>query len=195
MVDMRQKVQLFQKGDQGAFRALVEWMQDEAFRAAYLWSRDRTTAQDIVQIAFLKAWEKRSNLRNPALFKSWFYRILLNSYRDLVRNKSHSEQTFGLCADPVTSNHGHGILLFSAPSRSPEEAMVHRERQMELDTLIMALPELDRQILALRYGRGLKLSEVAAVLNLRQGTVRSRVHRALKHLRSTLTAQLSDEGR
>lgn len=164
-----------QRGDTGALREMVELQGPELFRAALAWTRDRGVAQELVQTTFVRAWQRRESLADPGKAGAWLYAILSNAYRDWCRRKSRREVT----SDDVIRSVERQA---AQPSSTPEQRLLQSEQQLELHAAIRTLPQLDGQILALRYGNELTIDEIAQALHLKPNTVKSRIRRALRRL-------------
>ena len=167
-----------QNGDRDAFRYLVERYKDVMFGTAVLMTGNRALAEEQVQEALLSAWRgiRRFRLGNPA--KPWLLRILVNAV--LAQQRRRSVQTVRL--------NGNGPEEPGYGSPDPTETLDALENRMALRRAIGALSPDHRQVVALRYFAELTVPEVAKTLGVREGTVKSRLHRALAILRQQLDA-------
>ena len=160
----RELVSHAQRGDGGAFAALVRPHEEIAFRLAYVITGSAAEAEDATQDALLKAWRALGRFRRDAPFRPWLLRIVANESRN--RRRSAGRRT--------------RLVLRAAHERPPEGEPV--DRGALLDAL-NALPEEAQAVLACRYLLGLSEHETAVALGLRHGTVKSRTARALDRLR------------
>ena len=122
---------------------------------------------DVVQTAFLKCWERRGDLRDPAAVRSWVATVAVNQARDHWRRRKPWAPLPELEAPAV---HGSG-------------------GQTHQDLILAALQHLDydmREVIVLRYFQDKSLGEVAALLNIPEGTVKSRLHSAKAKLKPWL---------
>lgn len=147
---------------------------DGAYRLAILILRDPSAAEDAVQEAALLAWDRRRALRDGAAADGWFTRILVNVCRDELRRRARRPRVVAL--DPEA----HG---------SPSEAV----GDPDLSAALIRLSPDEQGLLALRYGRALTVPEIADQLHIPEGTVKSRLHAALQHLRAALDAERRSE--
>ena len=163
-----------QEGDREAFHYLVERYKDVLYGTAYLMSSNRALAEEHVQEAFLSAWRGIRGFRRGRPLKPWLVRILVNLV--LANRRRSSVPTAPLEESTQAIEQAH----------SGDEM-----RALEIsETIRRALASLNREhreVVVLRYFADLTIPEVARSLKLRQGTVKSRLHRALQQLRSQLS--------
>ncbi len=165
-----------QKGDRDAFRHLVEQYKDLLFGTAVLMTGNRATAEEQVQEAFLSAWRGIRNFRLGKPVKPWVLRILINTVLSSRRKKSL----------PTTYISDQGPDEPDTTEGGPEETLDALERRLYVRRAIAQLSPEHRQVVALRYFAQLTVPEVAQTLGLKQGTVKSRLSRALRNLRRHL---------
>jgi len=159
-------------GDKPAFEDLLRPVIVPAARLAYGMLQDRAEAEDVVQESAVKAWRKLGNLRPGADFKPWFLGIVANQCRTVRRGSWWSV-----------------VRLQSAPAvdrLGPEEVAV---RSMDLGRALAAIPPGHRAALLLHFYLDLPLDDVAAALGISVSGVKSRINRALKHLRPLLQSR------
>jgi RNA polymerase sigma factor (sigma-70 family) len=155
-----------------AFARLVDGGLDRAYRLAAVILRDPVEAEDATHDAALLAWRRWDELRDPIRFEAWFGRILVNACRDRLRARRRRLV---------------GIGRFGDPSTEPDIAEAVERRDRVARTLDR-LPADERIVVALRYGVDLPAADIAALLGCPEGTVKSRLHRALRRLRDALEA-------
>ena len=161
-------------GDTGranAFRRMAEQHLGRSYRLARAIVFEPAEAEDAVHDAFVLAWRNWSTLRDPSRFEPWFDRILVNTCRNRLRTRARGRVT-------DISNE----LDLAAPT--DQYAASHDREQ-----LTAALTRLDpdhRVVVALRFFADLTIDEIAIRLNLRPGTVKSRLHHAMRRLRAVL---------
>ena len=153
-----------------AFRALADRHLDASYRLARAILGDPAAAQDATHDAFVQAWKSWASLRDPAKFEQWFDRILVNTCRNRLRHATRwrtedlSPELSRTADDPYRQTDDRDLLSGALARLSPEH----------------------RIVVALRFYRDLTIDEIAAKLNLRPGTVNSRLHYAMKRLHSWL---------
>jgi RNA polymerase sigma-70 factor (ECF subfamily) len=153
------------------FRRLADERLDASYRLARAILRDPLAAEDAVHDAFVMAWRKWADLRDVAKFDAWFQRILVNTCRSHLRRTSRIRLT-DLSAAP------HPVIEDRDIAASPE--------RQAIEQAIGDLSEDHRVVLALRYYRDLTVDDIASLLDIRPGTVKSRLHHAQKRLRIAL---------
>lgn len=158
-----------------AVRLLLMSRIDDAYRLATFILHDRVAAEDAVQEAALLAWDRRRSLRDLGAADGWFGRIVTNVCRDELRRRARRPRITVLDPD-----------LGIASSAPPDG--------VDLGPAIERLTADEQALLALRFGREFTVPEIAAHLRIPEGTVKSRLHTTLQHLRAAIDAERrSDE--
>ena len=162
-----------------AFEPLVRRYQNAAFAVALGFLRNRTDAEDVVQEAFVSAYCKLSQLKNPATFGSWLHRIVVNR-----------------CKDWSHKNRARRVVRVDSNSESvsgeyPAAARNHRKyiESLELWNVVEKLPEHYRQVVTLYYYTGFSLKEIAAFLDIPESTARGRLYQSRIRLKKVLSPQ------
>jgi RNA polymerase sigma-70 factor (ECF subfamily) len=169
-------VDLARDGDVRAYEELVTRYRELAYRVAWLVTRERGEAEDAAQEAFVKAYLALPRFRPGAPFKPWLLRIVANEARNRLRSSRRRDTLAGRAAAAEPGD--------AAPS--PEAAALALEERRLLLVALERLPERDRLIVAYRYLLDLSEAEMADVLDVRPGTVKSRLSRAMTKLRAEL---------
>ena len=165
-------------GDTDAYAHLVHRHAPVAVRTAALLGAG-ADAEDVVQEAFVKAYAALGGLRPGAPFRPWFLRIVANETRNLHRSagrRSARERRAWQRSEP---------LLLAAPG-DPADAVLAAERQARIVRGLAQLSAAQREVVTCRYLLDLDEAETAAVLGWPRGTVKSRLHRALRRLQAGL---------
>ena len=166
-----------QDGDREVFRHLVEQYKDVLFGTAVLMTGNRAVAEEQVQEALLSAWRGIKGFRRGSPVKPWLVRILVNAV--LSQQRRRVVTTIQL--------DGSGPDTPDLGIPDPAETLDALEDRLALRRAIAGLGADHRQVVALRYFAGLTVPEVARSLGVREGTVKSRLHRALAVLREQLS--------
>ena len=164
-------IQRCQQGDREAFHWLVQQYGDLAMRLAYIRTRDREQAEDIIQDAFIAAWRAMPLFQAGRPFRPWLLRIVLNQCNMSLRRKT-------LSTVPLEQT------TLYAQNSDPEQRAAHDEARLHLRTALATLPDEQRQVVDLRYFADLSVPEIAQIIDCPLGTVKSRIHRGLASLRA-----------
>lgn len=174
-LDEYELIDLAKEGDVRAYEQLVVRHQQIAVRTAYLIAG--SDAEDAAQEAFVKAFYSIKRFRDGAPFRPWLLRIVANEARNRRRSfRRRTDLDLRLTQDRPSGD--------AAPS--PEEAVIANEFQRELLGALQALKERDRLLIGYRYLLEMSEAEVAAVMGIPKGTVKSRLSRGLVRLRNQL---------
>jgi RNA polymerase sigma-70 factor (ECF subfamily) len=170
----RDLVQRAMGGDHDAFSALVAPEIDRLHGLAGLILRDASRAEDAVQEAMLRAWRDLPRLREPDRFMAWLRRLVVNASHDEGRRLGRRRRETALGPDhhPATA----------------DAASTVADRD-ELGRGFRRLSEEERAVIAMRYYLDLPSGDAAAALGMREGTYRSKLHRALRTLNAALAAE------
>lgn len=179
-LDDSELIERCRAGDLSAFEPLVEKYRQRVWRLAYQILRDREEAWDVAQEAFVRAYQALPRFRQAAAFSTWLYRITTNAALDLVRRRP--------AIPPVELTADH-------PARDdPEAEAQRREIHRRVHAALGHLPPEYRAAVVLRDLQGLEYVEVARILQVPIGTVRSRLSRGREALRAQLTDLVAAEG-
>jgi RNA polymerase sigma-70 factor (ECF subfamily) len=151
---------------------LVTRHQLAAMRIAYLLVQDTGAAEDIVQESFLRAFHAAPRFRAGAPFAPWFHRIVLNCARQYLRSAGRRRET----SLDAAAGRGLRLPVASDPLRSAER----NERRQAVAAVLATLTQKQREALVLRYYGGYGAGEIARMLGVPGGTVRWRLHAALR---------------
>jgi RNA polymerase sigma-70 factor (ECF subfamily) len=163
-----------QRGNIDAYEEIVQRYQQLAFRTAYVITRSAAEAEEASQDAFVKAYRALGSFRTGAQPRPWLLRIVANEARNRVRSAGRRQRLELRLAE--------GFRLGDA-APSPEAAAVDADERQRRLALVNELDENDRQVIASRYFLELNSEEAAAALGIPEGTVKSRLARALSRLR------------
>ncbi len=168
-------------GDVAAYELLVARHSAVAHRlAVFLGARDE--ADDVLQIAFVKAYQALGGFRDGAAFRPWLLRIVANETHNLTRGRGRrAAAALRLEALAETERAGE-----------PVDAVLGAERRSALLAAVRDLSEKERLVVTYRYFLELSEAETAEALGWPKGTVKSRLSRALAHLQGHLTQRLGD---
>jgi len=176
--------------DATAFAQLVGRWENPIQRLCTRMTGDAHRGQDLAQDTFVKVFAQRKNYQPSGRFSSYLWRIALNlCYDELRRIRRRGEAS-------LHDESGDGFaLLDSQPSADPgpDRVAVAEERAETVRQALLQLPETYRSVLVLRHYEDLKFREIAEVLDIPEGTVKSRMAEALNQLGRLLLPKLNDK--
>ena len=145
------------------------------FRTAALITRDHGLAQDAVQETFVRAWRNLESFRRGTNLRAWLTRILVNYISNQRRRKQPPQVELD------------AAMQVRSPDAGPEQSLVAGEVRDALLSGIASLPVEQRIAVVLRFYGGYSVPEIAEATGWREGTVKSRLHRAMRALRDGLS--------
>lgn len=166
-------------GDMDAFGELMKRYEKPALRAAWLICGNVADSEDIVQEAFTTCYLNRKKLRDPAAFKTWFYRILTRSAWKICKRSERERPE----EEPASEQ--------ADPGKSILENCVMKEEERILYEAVEKLPPKQKTVLILYYYNNMPIREIAKVCGVFEGTVKSRLFHAKEHLKELL---MQEEG-
>jgi RNA polymerase sigma-70 factor (ECF subfamily) len=166
-------VERAQRGDRDAFASIASASVDRCYALAYRILRDPHRAQDATQQALLGAWRDLATLRDPERFDAWLHRLVVNACYVEARGERR-------WAAKVR-------MLHLEPETSPDVARSVVARD-ELEDAFRHLSPEHRAVVVLHHHLGYPLTEIAETLGIPAGTARSRLHHAIRQLRTVLDA-------
>lgn len=180
-------------GERTFARLLDRRALDSAYRYATLVLGDRAEAEDATHDAALSAWRKLSDLRDPERFDAWFGRILVNACRDRLRARRRIPRATPHAGtarfEPADLRELELEAGGSAAWDDPAERFARRDA---LGAALRSLSVDHREVVVLRFWADLTVDQIAERTGVRVGTVKSRLHYALRELRGAIGA---DDGR
>ena len=170
------------QGDADAFEQLLLRYEKKTYHLALRLSGTPEDAEEITQEAFLAAWKGLPSFREEASFATWLYRLTVNAANDFFRRRKTPGTVVAL--DDVDN-------LLEIPDRRylPEDEVQRSELREDVQKALQELSPEHRSVLLLRELQQLQYEEIARVLQLDLGTVKSRLYRARNQLREILTAR------
>jgi RNA polymerase sigma-70 factor (ECF subfamily) len=178
----KELVALSQQGQRDYFEILIQRYMEKAFHIAFNFTRDRETAKDLSQDAFLRAFAKINHFDGRSSFYTWFYRIVVNLCLDHARRRGRvSWQSL----DDMGEESGEQQQLADMTFAPDQEAMAG-EAKRKVDATLEAMPKKQRTAFLLRNHQGLSITDIAQVMKTTEGTVRVYLHRAVAALRQSL---------
>ena len=171
-----------QRGDPEAFGQLMEPLEQLIWRVCWHYTGDREASSDCGQDAMIRIWRSLDNYRGDCAFESWVYRIAANCCMDWLRKKKRDRS---VSMEPMREQG------FDPADTSPgtEDQVIARDDRRRLREAIALLPDDQREALVLTQLERVPYDEAARMLDVSEGTVKSRVNRAKARLREILTSE------
>lgn len=181
MTDLREQkwIAAAREGDQGAFEELVRLYEKRVLALTQRMCKNPEDAAEAAQEAFFAAWRGLKNFRGDSSFSTWIYRLASNACVDLLRREGKRQAAVSLDNEELN-------LDLPSPLPSPQEEAERQELRERIEAGLQALPPEYRAALVLREIQQLRYDEIGQVLNVDIGTVKSRINRGRKKLRSFL---------
>ncbi len=189
-----QLMERFRDGDEEAFRQLVARFQKPLINFFYRLTWDRFTAEDYTQEVFVRLVRSRKSYRPTARLSTYLYRIAKNYWIDRCRQRA-AAPAVGSLDRPIRESEGRPTALkdtVEARTGRPDEMLHRKEIRERVKEAVGRLPEDLRLVFVLSENQGLRYAEIAEVMEIPVGTVKSRMHAAVRRLRRMLK-DLDDE--
>ncbi|HUW59745.1 MAG TPA: RNA polymerase sigma factor [Candidatus Bathyarchaeia archaeon] len=161
-----------QEGDVAALDELIRRWQERLWRHAWRLTGDREAAWDVLQETMMAISRGIGRLVEPAAFSSWAYRIATNQSRDHLRRKRRQQVS---------------LESYFAEQLNEQRAAPSPIQAIDLHTALEQLPAPQQTLVSLRYQEGFSVSEIAGILAIHEGTVKSRLYVARQQLRALLS--------
>ncbi len=187
-------IEAHRRGEKGAFDVLVKRHEARVWRLACRLLGDSDAALDAAQEAFVKAWKALPRFKGESRFSTWLTRIAINQCRNELRRRRTVKHTQPLSLDaaPRGAERPPSETL-AACGPEPWEVARGREVNRALEAALSDLEPDSREVLLLRDAEDLSYEEIAEILDVPLGTVRSRLHRARADVRRRMGAAIDAE--
>lgn len=185
-------VRALQHGSEGAYETLLSRFQQPVYNLALRLLCDPSDAADVVQEVFLKVFRNVGHFRGQSSLKTWIYRITVNEAHNQRRwFFRHRQREVGLEEEPEEARSMAQVLPDG--SQSPFDYVFDRERQNMIEDALSKINPTFREVVVLRDIADLSYDEIADVLQLSLGTVKSRILRGREALRQELANRLEPQ--
>lgn len=153
------------KGDDQAFLEIMQLYKDSLYRTAFAFLKNEHDALEAMQEITFRAYQKIHTVKEPAYMKTWLVRIMMNYCQDQLKKSKR----------------------FSASENLQSIGFNEDTTHLEMEEAIASLSSVEQQLIFLKYFQDTKIKEIAELEKIPEGTVKSRLHKALKTLRNFLT--------
>ena len=180
-------VRRLQANEDAAYDELVQTYSASIFHVAYRMLGDTTEASDVAQEVFLKVFRNIGGFRGKAMLKTWIFKIAFSETLNQLRWWRRRQRFTMVSLDEQPNGAGSGFRDIVAGSDStPEQTLQAKEEEAAIQQALLRLPPRHRSIIVLRDIEGLSYYEIASVLGVSVGTVKSRLARARGDLKKSL---------
>ncbi len=171
-------------GDVEAFERLVYKHQDKIYSFSAVLCKNREEAKDVAQTALLKAFLSIRSFKGKSSFTTWLYRILCNVCKDELKKRHRLHEV---------NFSGNELLLKNASLEREEKVFKEKETRLLVARCLRRMPKEFSFVVLLRDLQGFDYQEIAEILNVPLGTVKSRLARAREEMRAALSRELFRE--
>lgn len=177
-------VKRVQQGDVSAYNILVIKYQHKVAQIISKFVGNSADVNDVAQEAFIKAYKAINNFRGESSFYTWLYRIVVNAAKTYIESNSKRKNHIDVDSEEFQSIDSQGVLT----SRdSPDRIIESQELQQVILSAMKELPEELRQAIMLREVEGMSYEDMADLLQIPIGTVRSRIFRARQFIEEKMS--------
>ncbi len=171
-------------GKKQLFELLIRKYNSRLFRVGMSIINDDMEAEDIMQVAYIKAYEKLSTFRHESSFSTWITRILINE--SLARLKKRKQYVH-----MAEDNHSQSD---TGANQNPAHKLLNKELSNALENAMLQLPEKYRLVFVLREVEDMSVAETVATLGITEANVKVRLNRAKSMLRDSLSSYYKNDG-
>ncbi|MCG1021785.1 RNA polymerase sigma factor [Sutcliffiella horikoshii] len=183
MISDEQLLEQMANGDQAAFEAFVHRYHVAIHQYIERLLKDSKKAEDVVQETFIRLLKQLQNKQIPTYPKAWLYRVASNICKDYWRSAQYRSEDTAKEEMPVTVDQQASVI----------EIYERQETRKEILNSLKNLSETQQQVVTLRFYQDMKLKEIAEILDLPLGTVKSNLFHALKKLKGVLSQEAEKE--
>ncbi|NOX35881.1 MAG: sigma-70 family RNA polymerase sigma factor [Deltaproteobacteria bacterium] len=178
-IDEPDLVERLKKGQQWAFNLLVRQYQDRLLKIAYGITLDREDSLEVVQDVFISVFKNIQTFRQDSSLATWLRKITINQ---CLNWKRKWKRRFKWSHDSIESENDQDLFCENIKNHDPEMLFCEKQFERNLMEAIKVLPEKIRLVFVLNAFEGLSYKEIAKILNIKKGTVSSRLYFARKNL-------------
>jgi RNA polymerase sigma-70 factor (ECF subfamily) len=187
-LDDRELATLAAKGREAAFRELLARYERPVFSLVFRMVRDRTQAEDLAQEAFVRAFNAIGTYKTSYKFSNWILKIANNHTIDHLRKRRLDTISIHGSPHATTPEEAHqSELVVASTDENPHEYLEHKELGGQIERAIAGLRAEYRTAVVLRHVEGYAYDEIAEIMDVPLGTVKTYLHRARAELRESLS--------
>ncbi|MDA0328852.1 MAG: sigma-70 family RNA polymerase sigma factor [Gemmatimonadetes bacterium] len=186
-LDDRELATLAARGREPAFRELLTRYERPVFSLIYRMVRDRTLAEDLSQEAFIRAFNAIGSYQTSYKFSNWILKIANNHTIDYLRKRKLDTVSIDGSPHATTADEvSQSAVVIESRGESPAEYVENRELGSQIECAIAELRDEYKTVIVLRHVEGYAYDEIAEIMDLPLGTVKTYLHRARGELRESL---------
>ena len=170
-------------GDQDAYAKLLKKYKGAIYSLIYKMVRNKQDTEDLVQEAFIKAFQSLSSFNDEYAFSTWLFKIATNNCIDYLRKQKLKTLSID---KPIDAEDGDLYIELVDKKEDPEKGLLNREKKSKIDIAIESLPPIYRYTIILRHKEDKSYEEISQILNIPIGTVKARIFRAREMLKVAL---------
>ncbi len=176
-----------------AFETLAARYRDTLRRYLIGMARQPDVADDLLQETLLRVWTRAEQWDGRGTVKSWLFRVATNLALNDLRNRKRRREQSLESGDADSADDAPPAWMLDTATPTPEQCALQSEESHRLRRLVAGLPEARRAMLRLVYEEDMELRDVADLLDIPEGTVKSRLYHARKHLSRCWNAEQGEE--
>ena len=157
---------------------LIDTYSDYLFRIAFIYTKDRLAAEEVVQDVFLNYYHRSEQYKGEASLKTYLVKMTMNRSYDYLRSWKNKKHVM--------------LEFFQGTTKGTEQLYVEQELRAEITAAVLTLPVKDREVLLFYYYENMTVFEIAEVLEVAVSTVKSRLQRARKKLKPKLQMEVME---
>lgn len=184
--DEKRLISLAKDGDEDAFTILLERYRSMIFNIAFCIAKNEHDAKDMAQEVFVKIYKNINKFEGRSKFSTWVFRVAKNTCIDELKRIVRTQEK-NLKSEEISKEFEARMSRFI-----PEEQILKNEFNNFVHSLLNELAPLYREIITLRYIRGLPYNEIAKILDCSEGTVKSRLYRGKKNLKKIIDEKIKN---
>lgn len=179
-------IKRFSSGDKSAFDSLVIKYKDKVFNLCYRFLGNHADADDAAQDVFVRVYRSLKGFKFGSAFSTWLYRITVNTCKNKLASRHFKFYKANLRIDDSRDPDGRGAFEIKDNTLSPETQAESSETARMIQEAINSLPDCHKDVVVLCDIEGLSYEEISKIMNIKIGTVKSKLSRAREILRDKL---------
>lgn len=186
MIDEKELIREAKNGSMKAFEEIISLYEKKVFSTIYYMVKNENEIEDIAQEVFIKIYKNLKNFKEESSLYTWIYRITINVCIDEIKKR----KKVVYLDEEIETDDGEMRMQIPDESKSPSELAEEKDLKQRLTSCIRKLPEDQRIMIVLRDIKGFTYMEIAEMLKMNLGTVKSKINRS----RASLKELLDEDG-